>query len=178
LSIKIANLVVDVNERPYAPRVSSRTGADLALLLLAGFRTLADQATTELAQRGYEDVRPVHDFALRAILSGGDSASELGRRMSVTKQAAAKTISLLEERGYVTREPDSTDRRRARIRVTDRGLAMLQAGEAIFDELRERWEQQVGTASLDSLEETLRELVGDKTIRLDSPGWIMRDAEN
>jgi DNA-binding MarR family transcriptional regulator len=158
--------------------VPSRTGADLALLLLAGFRTLADQATAELAQRGYEDVRPVHDFALRAILSGADSASELGRRMSVTKQAAAKTLSSLEERRYVTREPDSTDRRRTRIRVTDRGLAMLHEGETIFNELREQWEQQVGTASLSSLEETLRKLLGDKTIRLDSPGWIMRDVEN
>jgi len=98
--------------------------------------------------------------------------------MSVTKQAAAKTISLLEERGYVTREPDSTDRRRARIRVTDLGLAMLQAGEAIFDDLREAWKQQVGTASLDSLEGTLRELVGDMAIRLDSPGWVMRDVES
>jgi DNA-binding MarR family transcriptional regulator len=142
--------------------VSSRTGADLALLLLAGFRTLADQATAELAQRGYEDVRPVHDFALRAIISGADSASELGRRMSVTKQAAAKTIAVLEERRYVTRERDSTDRRLARIRVTARGLAMLQAGEAIFDELREQWEQKVGSAALSSLEETLRELVGDR----------------
>jgi hypothetical protein len=55
---------------------------------------------------------------------------------------------------------------------------MLQAGETIFDELREQWEQQVGTASLSSLEETLRELLGDKTIRLDSPGWIVRDCEN
>jgi DNA-binding MarR family transcriptional regulator len=158
--------------------VSSRTGADLALLLLAGFRILADQATDELARRGYEDVRAVHDFALRAIRSGADSASALGRRMSVSKQAAAKTVSVLEERRYVTREPDPTDRRRTRIRVTDRGLAMLQEGEAIFDELREQWEQQVGTASLSSLEETLRELLGDKTIPLDSPGWIMRDVEN
>jgi DNA-binding MarR family transcriptional regulator len=156
----------------------SRNGADLALLLLAGFRALADQATTELAQRGYEDVRPVHDFALRVILSGADTASELGRRMSVTKQAAAKTISLLEERRYVTREPDSRDRRRARLRVTEHGLAMLQTGETIFDELREQWEQQVGAASLYSLEETLRELVGDKTIPVGSPGWTMRDVEN
>jgi DNA-binding MarR family transcriptional regulator len=158
--------------------VSSRTGANLALLLLAGFRSLADQATAELAQRGYEDVRPVHDFALRAILSGADSASALGRRMSVSKQAAAKTLTVLEERRYVTREPDSADRRRTRIRVTERGLAMLHEGETIFNELREQWEQQVGTASLSSLEETLGKLLGDKTIRLDSPGWIMRDVEN
>src|SRR5512142_1902447 len=118
-----------------------RSGPDLALLLLGGFRTLVDRGTAELAARGYEDVRPVHDFALHAILSGADSASELGRRMAVSKQAAAKTIAVLEERNYVAREPDSTDGRRMRLRVTDHGRAMLREGEAIFDELREQWEK-------------------------------------
>lgn len=155
----------------------SRSGADLALLLLAGFRTLADRATTELAERGYENVRPVHDFALHSILSGADSASELARRMSVTRQAAAKTIAALEERDYVVREPDSADGRRTRLRVTEHGLAMLGQGEAIFDELREQWEKQVGAASLAALEETLRSLVGNNAIQLDSPGWIARDPD-
>lgn len=155
----------------------SRSGADLALLLLAGFRTLADRATAEFAERGYEDVRSVHDFALHSILSGADSASELARRMSVTRQAAAKTIAALEDRNYVARQPDSADRRRTRLRVTEHGLAMLRQGEAIFDELREQWEKQVGAASLSALEETLRSLVGDSAIRLDSPGWIARDPD-
>ncbi|KIF71540.1 MarR family transcriptional regulator [Streptomyces sp. AcH 505] len=155
----------------------SRSGADLALLLLAGFRTLADRATVELAERGYEDVRPVHDFALHSILSGADSATELARRMSVTRQAAAKTIAALEERDYVVRQADSADRRRTRLRVTERGLAMVRQGEAIFDEMREQWEEQVGATSIAALEETLRTLVGDAAIRLDSPGWIARDPE-
>ena len=60
----------------------SRSGADLALLLLGGFRSLVDGATAELARRGYEDVRPVHDFAMRAIAAGAGNASELGRRLS------------------------------------------------------------------------------------------------
>ncbi|MEU8703816.1 MarR family transcriptional regulator [Streptomyces sp. NPDC048565] len=155
----------------------SRSGADLALLLLAGFRTLADRAAAELAERGYEDVRPVHDFALHSILSGADSASELARRMSVTRQAAAKTIATLEERGYVARRSDPADRRRTRLQVTERGLALLREGETVFDELREQWEKQVGAASVSALEETLRPLVGDSTIRLDSPGWIARDPD-
>src|SRR4051812_32088104 len=99
--------------------------------MLAGFRTLADRATVELAKRGYEDVRPVHDFALHSILSGAENASELGRAMSVTKQAAARTIAILEQRRYVVREVDPTDRRKMRLRVTDQGLAMLREGEAI-----------------------------------------------
>lgn len=149
----------------------SRSGADLGLLLLGGFRVLADRASAELAVRGYEDVRSVHHFALQAILSGADSASELGRRMAVTKQSAAKTIAVLEERGYVAREPDPNDGRRMRLQATERGVAMLHEGEAIFEELREQWEKQVGAGPLAAVEEALRQLVGSNTVRLDAPGW-------
>jgi DNA-binding MarR family transcriptional regulator len=153
----------------------SRSGADLALLLLGGFRSLVDAATAELAGRGYEDVRPVHDFAMRAIASGADNASELGRRLSVSKQAAAKTIAVLQERGYVTREADPLDARRKRLQVTELGFDVLRTGEAIFDELRDRWERQIGPAQLTSLETHLAALVGDPTVRFDTPGWITRD---
>jgi len=45
----------------------SRGGADLALLLLGGFRFMAEEAKDRLAARGYPGVRPAHDFALRAV---------------------------------------------------------------------------------------------------------------
>ena len=153
----------------------SRSGADLALLLLGGFRVLADRARVELAARGYEDVRPGHDFAMRAIMAGADSASELGRRMAVTKQAAANTLAVLEERQYVAREVDPTDKRRMRIRVTDRGLALLRTGEEIFDELRAQWEADAGADTVATLEEVLRQLVGDSAIRIESPRWNVQD---
>ena len=153
----------------------SRSGADLALLLLAGFRSLVDAATAELARRGYEDVRPVHDFAMRAIAAGSDNASELGRRLSVSKQAAAKTIAVLQERGYVARDPDPRDARRKRLQVTPLGFDVLRTGEAIFDELRDQWERQIGPAELASLEANLAGLVGDPPVRFDTPGWMTRD---
>ncbi|WBQ08406.1 MarR family winged helix-turn-helix transcriptional regulator [Kribbella sp. CA-293567] len=151
-----------------------RSGADLALLMLGGFRSLVDGATAELAARGYEDIRPVHDFALRAVAAGADSTSELGRQLSVTKQAAARTVSTLEERGYVGRAVDPADARRMRLQVTDRGLALLRDGEAIFDELRDQWKQRIGAAKLAELESLLTELVGAQPVRLDTPGWFAR----
>ncbi|MDP9116559.1 MAG: MarR family transcriptional regulator [Actinomycetota bacterium] len=153
----------------------SRSGADLALLLLGGFRTLVDAAIVELARRGYEDVRPVHDFAMRAIAAGADNASELGRRMSVSKQAAAKTIAVLQERGYVARDADPADARRKRLQVTALGFDVLREGEAIFDELREKWERQIGSAQLEKLEAHLAALVGPSSVRFDTPGWMTRD---
>ncbi|TQS40141.1 MarR family winged helix-turn-helix transcriptional regulator [Cryptosporangium phraense] len=152
----------------------SRSGADLALLLLGGFRTLVDAATAELGKRGFDDVRPVHDFAMRAIAAGADSASELGRRLSITKQAAAKTIAVLEERGYVRTEPDPRDARRKRLEVTDLGHQVMSTGEQIFDELRAQWAEQIGAAELATLEANLAALVGAVPVRFDTPGWIAR----
>ena len=153
----------------------SRSGADLALLLLGGFRTLVDAAAAELAERGHEDVRPVHDFAMRAIAAGADSASELGRRLSITKQSAAKTIAVLQERGYVTRDTDPRDGRRKRLQVTALGFDVMRQGEAVFDELRHQWAQQIGAAELDRIEDHLTALVGAQPVRFDTPGWFARD---
>jgi len=152
-----------------------RSGADLALLLLSGFRSLADAATRELGARGYPDFRPSHEFAMRAILAGADSASDLGRRTSVSKQAAAKTIAVLVERGYVTSEPDSSDARRKRLQVTARGADVLREGEAIFEDLRAGWEAKLGAAELARLEASLATVVGDGGVDLDAPGWLPRD---
>lgn len=153
----------------------TRSGADLALLLLGGFRSLVEAAQEELGRRGYEDVRPVHEFAIRAIAAGADNASELGRRTAVTKQSAAQTIGVLETRGYVVREADPTDARRMRLHVTDRGFALLREGEAVFDELRQEWARRIGQEELQHLEAQLTELVGDAAVRLDAPGNTAQD---
>jgi DNA-binding MarR family transcriptional regulator len=153
----------------------SRSGADLALLLLGGFRALVDAATAKLADRGYQDVRPVHDFAMRAIAAGADSAAELARRLSITKQSAARTITVLQERGYVARDPDPLDARRKRLQVTELGFEVLRQGEMIFDELRDQWAQRIGAAELDGIEDHLIALVGAQPVRFDSPGWMARD---
>jgi DNA-binding MarR family transcriptional regulator len=152
-------------------------GPNLALLLLGSYRKLVDAAVTELAARGYDDVRPSHDFAMRAIESGADSASALGRALSVSKQAAAKTIAALLERGYVVSEGDPADGRRKRIRVTALGHEVMREGERIFDELRDAWGQQLGHRQLTQLEKHLAAFVGDSPIRLDAPGWVSRFPE-
>lgn len=137
----------------------SRNGADLALLLLGGFRFMADEATVQLAARGHPGVRPTHDFALRAIADGAGSVSEVGRRTSVSKQAAAKAVAFLEEGGYIQRAPDERDRRRSHLAVTDRGRSLMSEGEAVFDELRARWESLVGRDRIQDLQTALQRLL-------------------
>ncbi|CAI9400699.1 MarR family winged helix-turn-helix transcriptional regulator [Nocardioides sp. T2.26MG-1] len=154
----------------------SRSGADLALLLLGGYRKLVEAVVAELEVRGYPDARPVLEFAMRAIDAGADSASELGRRLSVSKQAAAKTIATLVERGYVDTEVDPSDRRRKRVRVTDRGHALMREGEAIFDELRDEWARTLGADGLARLERDLAAVVGDSPLRVEAAGWAAQES--
>ncbi len=137
-------------------------GAELALLLLGGFHSMVDDVVAGLDERGHSGVRPVHEFALRAIDGGADSASELGRRLAVSKQAAAKTIAALEGMGYVAREADEADARRKRLVVTTRGHELMTVGGALFDEVRERWAARVGAEELDRVQALLR-AVGERS---------------
>jgi DNA-binding MarR family transcriptional regulator len=134
-------------------------GAELALLLLGGFHSMVDAVIAELERRGHPGVRAGHEFALRAIDGGADTASELGRRLDVSKQAAAKTIAVLVQLGYVERGADPADARRQLVHVTERGHELMTVGGALFDDVRERWAARIGAQELDALQAQLGRLV-------------------
>jgi len=117
-------------------------------------------------------VRPAHGFALQAIGRGGATATETGRRLGISKQAAGKTIDRLEELGYVHRSGDDTDRRRKLSRLTPRGVEVLALSAMIFDDIRSRWEATLGADRLAEVEAGLRTMVPGETFRLDVPGWF------
>ncbi len=150
-------------------------GPRLAVLLLGGFRALVDAAIVGLDEQGFGEVRPVHVFAMNAIAEGADTASELGRRLSVSKQAAAKTIATLIERKFVTREQDPTDGRRRTLRVTSLGLKVVAQGEKIINGVRKQWAKRIGMVEVERLEAHLATLVGDAPDPIDSPGWLAQD---
>jgi DNA-binding MarR family transcriptional regulator len=149
-----------------------RPGYELPLLLIAGFRTLIDELHAELSRQGHPDVRPAYGFAMQAIGPGGATASEVGRRLGVSKQAAGKTIDRLEELGYAERVDDPADGRRKLVRLTARGIDSLTRSAAIFDELRSRWAATVGADRLAGLEDTLRSVVAPAALGVDTVSWF------
>jgi DNA-binding MarR family transcriptional regulator len=154
------------------PQPADAAGFELPLLLLAGFRTLIDQLHDELARRGHPNLRPVHGFIMQAIGPGGATASEVGRRLGVSKQAAGKTVDRLEELGYAERLPDQADGRRKLVRLTPRGVEALTLSAVIFDDLRARWASTLGPERLRALEAGLRAMSPRGSFRLDLPGWF------
>ncbi|WP_410645774.1 MarR family winged helix-turn-helix transcriptional regulator [Amycolatopsis sp. lyj-346] len=147
-------------------------GYELPFLLFGGFRTLIDRLHAELARRGHPDVRPSYGFAMQAVGVQGATASEIGRRLGVSKQAAGKTVERLEALGYVERADDPADARRKIVRLTAHGVDVLRKSAEIFDELRADWVRTVGAERIAALENDLRAVVGPAAYRLDAAGWL------
>ena len=151
---------------------SEPPGFELPLRLLLGFRVLIDRLHAELARQGHPDVRPVHGFVLQAVGPGGTTAVELGRRLGITKQAAAKHVEALERLGYLRRIADPHDARRKVLQLTDRGADSLGRSARIFDALRAEWADTLGVERLRALEADLRAVTASTPFRLDVPGWF------
>ncbi|MBV9446900.1 MAG: winged helix-turn-helix transcriptional regulator [Streptosporangiaceae bacterium] len=117
-------------------------------------------------------MRSAHGFALQAIGPSGATATEVGRRLGVSKQAAGKTVDRLEDLGYVEKAGDDTDHRRKLIRITPRGMEALTLSAMIFEDIRARWAAELGASQLAQLEADLRTMVPGPTFRLDVPGWF------
>jgi DNA-binding MarR family transcriptional regulator len=150
-----------------------RPGFELPLLLVGGFRVLIDELHRELAERGHPEARPIHGFALQAIGREGVTTSELGRRLGVSKQGAAKTAAGLERIGYIAREPNPDDARAVMLKPTPRGVEMLAMSAEIFNRLRAEWSGELGAKRLDALEDDLRAIVVPAGAKLgDLPGWL------
>jgi len=151
-----------------------RPGFELPLLLAATFRGLIDGLHAELAKHGHGDARPIHGFALQAIGPDGATVSELGRRLGVSKQAAAKTAAGLEQIGYITRRPSAHDARATVLTRTPRGEEMLNLSAAIFERLRRDWVRRLGAQQVRAIEDGLAAVVtssGGAKVG-DLPGWL------
>ena len=168
-SDKVVNVVDEMVNQVVEP---PPPGFELPLLLLSGFRTLIDRLHAELARRGHPNVRPAYGFAMQAIGTEGATATEIGQRLGVSKQAAGKTVDRLDALGYVDRIDDDADGRRKLIRLTPRGVDALVQSARIFDELRADWVRTLGANRVADLEASLRTMVPAPTFRLDVPGWL------
>ncbi|MEU6882035.1 MarR family winged helix-turn-helix transcriptional regulator [Streptomyces sp. NPDC046712] len=166
----------NVNQVVDPGKGESVAGYELPLLLFAGFRTLIDRLHAELARQGHPDMRPAHGFAMQAIGAGGPqgaTASDIGRRLGVSKQAAGKTVDRLLAVGYAERADDPADARRKLVRLTARGHEALARSAAIFDDLHAEWCTALGADRVRDMETALRTVVpADTAYRLDATSWL------
>ena len=146
---------------------------DLAMpfLLMGAFRALVDAVHEQLAQDGFPGIRAHHGFALQAIGADGCTSVELGDRLGVSKQAAAKTAKSLETMGLVDRRTNDRDRRERTLAITPRGRLLLDLSAAAFRQEVSAWRTKVGDDHVDATLTTLSTIGRGTRSHTDLSDW-------
>ena len=94
----------------------------------------------------------------RLLARDGQSQTEIGEALFRDRPNTSRILAGLEQRGFVIRESDPEDRRRACVRITPSGRAFVieRAPRAI--EVRDRLYEGIGRKQLKALRGTIREI--------------------
>jgi DNA-binding MarR family transcriptional regulator len=111
-----------------------------------------------LHENGFDDIEGPQLGVLLWPGPDGMRPSDLAARMRVSKQALNYLLRDLERRGYLERRPDPDDRRSRRIRLTERGRALIPVIRGAVAETEREWAAALGDDRFGQLRELLVEL--------------------
>src|SRR5437868_11302144 len=142
---------------PALPGSSRHERPNIGILLRDPFQEVVRRVSAGLADAGFDDLRPAHTAVFQHIEAGGSRLTDLAERAQITKQSMGYLVDYLEQRGYLERRPDPSDRRAALISLTDRGWEQVRAALRIIATIEEEWASGLGQPRM----QQLRELLGD-----------------
>ncbi len=130
-----------------------------AALVRNGNRRLLES----LRELGVRGIDPGHGDLLGELLrAGGEGVGigELAKSTDRTKSTVSTLVSGLVRHGYVCKEPGGGDRRAVRVRLTEKGKALLPVFERISRRMDEELEAMFDGPELDRLESMLSAISG------------------
>ena len=142
----------------FRPRRPPSGTANFGNLLRDPASVMQEIVASELARRGYGDLRPALLAVGQHVGRGGTRITELAERAMVTKATVVHAVDELERLGYVTRRPDPTDGRAKLVVATDRARAAERVARAAIADIRDGWAELIGEREMAALEQGLRRL--------------------
>ncbi len=127
-------------------------------MLGQAYSLLGFQIVDGVVGAGYPQ-KAKHSAVFAQIDLEGSRLSDLARRANITPQAMGELVDELEELGYVTRQPDPTDRRAKLIVLTDRGCAAVEAGKRTIIGLEDRMDELLGEKGHRTLRRLLSQIL-------------------
>jgi len=124
--------------------------ADLSLASLFTGWALADELQRRLAADGFADSRFADGVVFQYLIAGPMAITELAKRLDVTQQAASKTVTDLQRRGYLGRQFDPADARARLAVLTERGEAVIAAARRHRAALEAELKQALGADRIES----------------------------
>jgi DNA-binding MarR family transcriptional regulator len=89
-----------------------------------GWKWIREQVFRGVLAAGYEDLNRAHVALFRYPTLEGLRPIEVAEKMQITKQSVHDLLTYMEDRGYLTREPDPVDRRARVVRLTESGTRL------------------------------------------------------
>lgn len=130
----------------------------LGALLRLVEEILSAKVYAQMGEAGFPDIRRAHSSLFRNIATGGSRVSELAERARMTKQSMGYLADSLAAAGYVTLEPDPTDRRAKQVRLTERGWKAGEAMARLSAATEREFGELVGQAEMGKLRRVLERL--------------------
>lgn len=131
---------------------------DLAILLAASARALADELGATMDRAGYI-VRPAFGYVIRAVAAEEPTLSRLAEILGVSKQAASQLADEVEAAGYIERVPHPQDRRSRTLVLTSAGHDVRKRALATSARLERHLERAVGPDAVAGCRATLLALL-------------------
>jgi DNA-binding MarR family transcriptional regulator len=104
-------------------------------------------------------VTPADLNVLRFVRPTGSTSIEIAKLAGVTKQAIAKSISSIEAKGYIKRQPNSEDGRSQIIVFTPKGMRLLKTCIAAISQIESVYEAKLGKKAFADLKLALTKLI-------------------
>jgi DNA-binding MarR family transcriptional regulator len=134
-----------------ASRGAGKEGRALGAMLREAWIGYRRRLESELAEAGFSD-RGFPDGRVLRLCAGAQdvTASEVGRRLGITRQGASKVVASLRRRGYVTLEPSQRSGREKLVRLTPRALHYLEAHRAAARKVERQLRDELGSEVYDA----------------------------
>lgn len=132
----------------------------LVRLLSMAVTVALEELHKELDRAGHGALRPIHGFALNAVLNGRNTASQMAPVLGMTKQGAAKLAQGLVDAGYLA--PDDSgdeDARRKPLVLTHKGHEAVRLAVEIQERIATDWAEAVGSRQMATTRVALEQAV-------------------
>ena len=137
----------------------------MGALLRMALETVRRRMLENLHVHGFEDLDTPHLNVLQYPGPDGMRPSDLATRLRISKQALNYLLGELERMGYLERVADPDDQRSRRIRLTERGQAIIPIIRDAVRSTEREWAAHIGDNRLEELRGLLLAVNG-----LDAPG--------
>ncbi len=139
-------------------------------LLALARQSWVRQMTERLEQLGYADYRRSDAVVARRLLRGPTAVGQLGVALGVTRQAARKIVSGLEQRQFVVTGRDPRDSRRVTVALTPAGEAYARSVVDVIGALNREYERRLDDDTLAAARRALAEVLeGSRARRAPGP---------